>query len=237
MAPSGAIDAGKSRVDPPRFNKTAMRNQFSTMNRRALLVGAAGIAFSCDWRPARAAEPVGRVLSALGSTFLARGDAKIKANDGVPLLLHDIAETREASRLELLLGEATHIKLGPMASFEVDSFVRGHTAKSHLDRGAVLVDHGPGSEPEFEVETPYALIGARGTKFWMGPTNGAFGILALSGQVEVSAAGKKVLVAAGMATEVATPATRMMSPQANRAPSPPTIWDKERIRAALSMVE
>jgi hypothetical protein len=148
----------------------------------------------------------------------------------VAVLLHDRAETSEASRLELLLGHATRIKLGAKASFEVDRFVPGIAATLRLEQGAVLVDHGSGAEPDLELETPYALIAARGTKFWGGPSNGMFGVFVIDGEVEVRAGGGSVIVTSGKGTDLS------LSARGTR-PTQPHEWQQARIQAALRTVQ
>jgi hypothetical protein len=214
----------------------ATKDRTIVLARRALLLGAAAFGASLRCLPARAADAVGKVVSSLGSAFLDRADGKVTANDGVPVLLHDLAETSEASRLELLIGEVTRVKLGAKAKFQIDRFVPAIAAKLRIE-GAFLVEHGPGAEPDLEVETPYALIAARGTKFWGGPSNGVFGVFVVDGEVEVRAAGKSVVVAPGMGTDIKVSQADSKGARASGSPpEPPHVWNQERVQAALRTV-
>jgi hypothetical protein len=204
------------------------------VSRRTLLVGASafGLAAALGSRGAHAADTVGLVTSSFGSAFLKRAEEKIVAKDGVAVFLHDRAETSDQSRLELLLGKAIRIKLGAEASFDIDRFVPGIAATLRLEQGAVLVDHGSGAEPDLELETPYGLIAARGTKFWGGPSNGVFGVFVIEGAVEVHAGGQSVTVASGQGTDLSLAGTRRMS-----RPTSPHPWNHARIQAALQSVQ
>jgi len=214
-------------------------NRSFALSRRTLLFGASALGVSYGCPQLHAAEKVGLVTSLVGSASLARADGKIAAMDGAPVLLGDLVETGEASRLALQIGEATRIKLGAKASLRIDRFVPGVAAKLQLDQGAVLVEHGPGAEKDLDVETPYALIAARGTKFWGGPSNGVFGVFVVDGEVEVRAAGRSVRVGSGMGTDLslAGAADKVGRGMGGTPPTTPHPWAQARIQAALQTIQ
>lgn len=214
-------------------------NRWLIVSRRSLLIAASTLPFSRGCLAAASSEPVGSVTSSVGSAFLARAADKIAATNGAPILLGDLVETGEASRLALRLGAGTEIKLGARATLKIDRFVTGVSAKLHMGQGAFLVDHGPGSEPDFEVETPYALIAARGTKFWGGATDGLYGVYVIEGTVELQSAGKAVLCHPGMGTNLkAETGAATHSAEGREMPMMvPHAWPEQRVQAALRTIQ
>jgi ferric-dicitrate binding protein FerR (iron transport regulator) len=185
----------------------------------ALPMGGIGVA--------NAAQSVGSVVSETGSAFLVRSANRIPAGRGAEVLLDDLASTGELSRLELLLGRGTHIKLGSRASLKIDRFVAGVRAEVELREGPALVDRPSGAEPDFSVTSPYALIAARGTRFFAGPSNGVFGVFVQHGQVDVRTRRGAVSLRAGEGTDIAFPGAR---------PTPPKKWGAPRVAKAMSSV-
>lgn len=177
--------------------------------------------------PLRAEEPVGEVASSLGAAYLSRSDGNIGAAKGVTVLLDDTALTGEAARLDLLLGHATRLRLGANASLKIDKFVAGRDAKLTLDSGPLVVERGKGAEPVFEVKTPYALLAARGTEFFAGPSKGVFGVFVKSGLLDVKTLHGSVRLKAGEGTDFAI---------RGDPPSPVKKWGRPRVEAAFNSV-
>ena len=60
------------------------------------------------------------------------------------------------------------------------------------------------SDRQITVNTPAAALAVRGTEFWAGPIDGQYGVLLLTGKVDVSnRAGAVRLSSPGMATDIA----------------------------------
>ncbi len=76
--------------------------------------------------------------------------------------------------------------------------------------------------------TPFAVIGIRGTDFWSGPIDGAFGVLLLEGAVSVTnTAGTVSLTVPGQGTNLTGP---------DQAPGAVTIWPQDKADRALATV-
>ncbi|HEY8008984.1 MAG TPA: FecR family protein [Methylocella sp.] len=173
---------------------------------------------------AAAAEPIGEVSASRGNAFLSRQEVNEVAAKGVPVLLDDTALTGDESRLDLRLGQATRLRLGANAKLKIDRFIAGRDAEVTLDKGAAVIERTKGAEPKFEVKTPYALLAARGTEFFAGPSKGVFGVFVKSGIVDVKMGRGTVRLKAGEGTDFAAPGD---------PPSPVKKWAPARVDAAM----
>jgi hypothetical protein len=206
------------------------RGAADDVSRRVILSGA------CAWTTgvvllgaARAEAAVGRIGFSQGETFLDRGRDRLPAQEGVDILLRDVATTgEEPSRLDLRLGAATRIRLGAKARLEISHIVPGVAATVTLQDGPALIERGPGAEPDFQLTSPFALLAARGTTFFAGPSNGVFGVFVREGVVNVRTRRGSVTLKAGEGADIKAPGS---------APSPVKLWGKARIDAALASVE
>lgn len=173
---------------------------------------------------APAAEAVGEVAGARGKAFLARESGNELAAKGLPVLLDDTALTLDESRLDLALGRATRLRLGANASLKIDRFVAGLDTELSLERGPILIERWKGAEKKFEVKTPYALLAARGTEFFAGPSKGVFGVFVKSGILDVVTRQATVRLKAGQGTDFTAPGD---------PPSAVKIWAQPRVEEAL----
>jgi hypothetical protein len=196
------------------------------IDRRILVLGSSALAF-VQAGPCLAAPRVGAVMAAIGTAFLERSANRVPATGGADVMLDDLALTGEDSRLELRLGRATRIKIGSRAQLKIDRFVAGASADVELLDGPVLIDHRPAAEPGFTLTSPYALIAARGTGFFAGPSAGVFGVFVYNGRVDVRTRAGELRLRAGEGTDIAAPGA---------APTQPKRWGHGRIEAAMISV-
>jgi hypothetical protein len=202
----------------------------AAVSRRSVLAGA------CAWTTgfvhfgaARAEGAVGRIGFSQGEAFLDRGRDRLAAQEGVDILLRDVATTgEEPSRLDLRLGAATRIRLGARARLEVSRIVPGVASAVTLRDGPALIERGPGAEQDFQLTSPFALLAARGTIFFAGPSNGVFGVYVREGVVNVRTRRGSVTLKAGEGADIKTPGA---------APTAGKLWGQARIDAALASVE
>ncbi|MCI0600095.1 MAG: FecR family protein [Beijerinckiaceae bacterium] len=170
------------------------------------------------------ADTIGEVTLARGRAFLYRDAGNELAEKGVAVLLDDTAVTGDDSRLGLQLGSSTSMRLGANASLKIDRFIAGRDTTVTLDTGPVVVERWKGATPKLEVKTPYALLAARGTEFFAGPSKGLFGVFVKRGIVEVKTLQGTVRLKAGEGTDFNAPGD---------PPSPPKVWAPARVDAAL----
>ena len=185
----------------------------------------ASAAFSA---PARAADPAGRVEEVKGEAFVDASRQQRPLVKASSLFVGDRVGTGASSRLTMLMGEDTTIKLGEKAQLVIDQFLSTTGGEISLQSGPMLFDRPSGSRPvPMKIRSSYGLIAVRGTKFFAGPSNGVFGVFVDHGTVTVSGGGSEVVLQAGEGTNLATPGSK---------PSAATKWGTERIRGALDSV-
>ena len=196
--------------------------------RRLLLQAGLGLAAAAICAPALAqGAAAGRVADLTGdATAELRAALRALASQS-PLFVGDRVATGDQTRARLLLGRATEVLLGERTRLSIDRFLMEAGGTVTLGTGAVLVDKPP-SSGSFRVRSPYGLIAVRGTRFFIGPTNGVFSVFVARGSVSVAAAGRRVTLEAGEGTDI---------PRRGAAPTPARQWGEPRIRAALAQVE
>jgi hypothetical protein len=178
--------------------------------------------------PARAADPAGRVEEIKGEAFADASNQHRPLEKASSLFVGDRVATGASSRLTMLLGEDTTIKLGEKAQLVIDQFLSTTGGEITLQSGPVLFDRPSGSRPvPVKIRSSYGLIAVRGTKFFAGPSNGVFGVFVDHGTVAVSGGGSEVVLRAGQGTNLDSPGAK---------PTAAVAWGPERIRAAFASV-
>lgn len=205
-----------------------MANPFAALDRRAFTAGALALAFLPALpRWAFAQDAAGRVNAATGrSTGLLDGALReLKAETEV--FLQELVQTEAKARLGLELGD-TRVNLGERTRLRIEKSVVEQGGELLLERGALLFER-PDDAPAAEavVRTPFAVIAARGTRFFVGPSNDVIGVFVERGRVEVRNKAGAVELAAGEGTNLTSP---------DVAPTPPAKWGAARIAAALASV-
>jgi hypothetical protein len=196
--------------------------------RKALgLVGTllASAAFN---RPANATDPAGRVEEIKGEAFADASNQHRSLEKLSSVFVGDRVETGVSSRLTMLLGLDTTIRLGERAHLVIDQFLSTTGGEISVQAGPMLFDRPSGSAPvPMKIKSPYGLIAVRGTKFFAGPSNGVFGVFVDHGTVAVSGGGGEVVLQAGEGTNLSGPGAK---------PTAAVKWGNERIQAALASV-
>ena len=185
----------------------------------------ASAAFSA---PSRAADRAGRVEEIKGEAFVDASNQHRALEKSSDVFVGDRVATGASSRLTMLLGEDTTIKLGEKAQLVIDQFLSTTGGEISLQSGPMSFDRPSGSRPvPVKIRSSYGLIAVRGTKFFAGPSNGVFGVFVDHGTVAVSGGGSEVVLEAGQGTNLDSPGAK---------PSAATAWGPERIRAAFASV-
>src|ERR1700712_1133118 len=174
--------------------------------------------------PSRAADRAGRVEEIKGEAFVDASNQHRALEKSSDVYVGDRVATGASSRLTMLLGEDTTIKLGEKAQLVIDQFLSTTGGEISLQSGPLLFDRPSGSKPvPVRIRSSYGLIAVRGTKFFAGPSNGVFGVFVDHGTVAVSGGGSEVVLQAGRGTDLDSPGSK---------PSAGAAWSPERIRAA-----
>lgn len=182
-----------------------------------------------------AVEPatVANVQQLQGKAFLIRGEKRLPLTHNALIQEGDRLETTSGSRVGIRLLDNTRIALAETTRFEVSRYrfnreAGSSDAKFRLLSGAfraVTGAIGQQAHPRFEVETPVATMGIRGTDFWGGFIfTGDLDIAMFSGKgvYVVNEQGRVEIRAAGEGTTV----RQQKSPDAVR------FWPDEKLRRA-----
>jgi hypothetical protein len=153
-------------------------------------------------------------------------------NAGNPVYRNEMVKTGAQARAELRLADETSLALGENAQVRLDEFVydKDGSAIINLVTGALRFISGAKGHPgKLTIKTPVATIGVRGTDFWAGPIDGVYGVLLLTGKVEVSNSGGSVTLD--------TPRTGTLIIGADVAPGDAVPWPDDRRVRALSKTD
>jgi hypothetical protein len=179
--------------------------------------------------PLHAADAAGFVEDIKGEAFADASNQRRTLQKSSAVYVGDSVATGPSSRLTMLLGEDTTIRLGEQAHLVIDQFLSTTGGEISLQSGPMLFERPNGSRPQpAKIKSSYALIAVRGTTFFAGPSNGVFGVFVEHGTVVVSNAGGEVTLNAGEGTNLASPDSQ---------PTAPVAWGQERIRKAFDSVK
>jgi hypothetical protein len=150
------------------------------------------------------------------------------------LRMEDLLRSGEDARLEAELVDGTKLTLGEQAELRLDRYVYdpNNAARNRLVakiKGAFLFIggkvEGPGSE--VTIVTTNAVMGVRGTTFWGGPIDNAYGVLALAGIVTVTTNAGSVTLTEGQGTMIVGAST---------PPEQPKVWPDQKRNRAIATI-
>ena len=180
---------------------------------------AAAVVATC--LSANAQEKAGAVTSVTGEAFAERSAERRTLEPRAAILISDRVGTGPASRVSLLLGRDTTLRLGERGSIVIDRFLMNAGGEIALESGPMMFDRPSDSPPQrVRIRSSYGLIAVRGTRFFAGPDHDALGIFVERGEVAVTAGGRTVRVGAGLGTTIPSPGA---------PPEPVKQWKQPRI--------
>jgi FecR protein len=157
-------------------------------------------------------------LSSQRRVLMPRGD----------VFVGDDVATAENSRAALLLGRDTSLRLGASARVRIDNFIVNAGGILTLEAGPLLLDKtSGGTVGAIKVRGSFGLITIRGTRVFVGPSNGVTGIFVVHGVITVTVRGVSFALQTGEGTDIGGRSAR---------PTPPALWGGARIQAALASV-
>jgi len=123
---------------------------------------------------ALAQNTVGTVTDLAGSAHVERGGSTMPVTNGMPVELKDKFTTDAGAHLSITLSDNSKLDLAEQSSLVIDEQVvggGGQTTKVSLLGGhleSLVTKALRGTAPSFEVKTPNAIAGVRGTRFGVG---------------------------------------------------------------------
>jgi hypothetical protein len=155
-----------------------------------------------------------------------------RLQSGSSLFYLDRLRTGPDARLRGRLADGSRLAMGADAELVVDEFVYApgdvRTITLRSLKGALLFigEKLRGVESEVQIRTPVAILGIRGTEVWLGPIDGATGVLVLDGEVSVGTAKGAVVLGPGEGTMIAD----------DGGLAPVKTWGEDKVARALAMV-
>lgn len=180
-------------------------------------------------------EPIGQAERVQAPATAETGGAARALEPGASLFFGDALATGAGGRLEAALADDTRLTLGENARLVLDAFVYqpgapGARLAVRVLEGTFLFVGGlseASSGAEVSIVTTFATLGVRGTTVWGGPIDGAFGVLVLEGEVQVTNGGQSVTLGPGQGTTLADP---------QAAPQPPVSWPQDKVDRAIATI-
>jgi ferric-dicitrate binding protein FerR (iron transport regulator) len=199
------------------------------MARRAVVTGMAAGAVALVGGPAWAEDPPAGVVQAVAGEAHAHGSgpARVLAADERVFVGETLA-TGASSRLGVVLGRLTQLRLGAESRLKIDKYIVDAGGEFVLEGGVMRFERSRTARtPDLIFRSAFGVMAVRGTRFYAGPSRGAFGVFVDHGRVAVTAAGRTVTVAAGQGTDIAAP---------GRPPTPPRRWSAPRVAEMVASV-
>jgi hypothetical protein len=183
---------------------------------------------------ADAADAIGLIDRIAGDCTGTVDGAPRPITGGDAVYLNETVATGPGARIEVVFNDGTRVTLGEKAALLLDAFLYDPAGQSRLSAtvtGAFRYISGrlEGlATRQATVRTPVALIGVRGTDFWGGPFDGAYGVVVLDGAVDIQAG--------GVTTTVDQPGTGVDFAAPGAAAGPVAPWSAEKTAEALATV-
>src|SRR5262249_32507531 len=116
---------------------------------------------------ASAQENAGAVTSVTGLAFAERSAQRRTLEPRAAILVGDRVGTGPASRVSMLLGRDTALRLGERGNVVIDRFLVNAGGEIALESGPLMFDRPDGSPtPPVRIRRPYGLIAVTGTRFF-----------------------------------------------------------------------
>jgi ferric-dicitrate binding protein FerR (iron transport regulator) len=197
-------------------------------SRRTFLLGVTLSQIAVLSRSAASAESaVGTVSDIKGKAFAELHKKRRNLSARSTLFLADLVNTGKESRLVARLARKTILRLGAETVVRIDKFLVEAGGEIILGSGSLLLDTPGASGKGIKIESPFALIAVRGTRFFAGSLDGGFSVFVVKGAVDVAAGGRTVRWRAGEGTDIARP---------GRPPGPVKKWGPPKIAKAMALV-
>jgi hypothetical protein len=176
--------------------------------------------------PVAAAEnSAGSVKDLKGEAYAERSASRRPLEMEAAILLGDRVETGNQSRITMLLGHRTTLRLGARGSVVIDRFLidAGGEITLQAGSGPLMLEHAEGGRREpIQIRTTYGLIAVRGTRVFVGPEGDALAVFVERGTVSVQAGKRSVRLRSGQGTTI---------PMPGAPPTRVTAWKPPRIDA------
>ncbi|MEJ1159293.1 FecR family protein [Prosthecomicrobium sp. N25] len=195
-------------------------------------IALAAIGMGAAWAGEASAQAVGKVDKVEAEVTATSKAGTRRLEPATNILYEDVLVSGPKARLQATLQDGTQLTLGENGRLVVDRFVydpakAGGGLDLRVTRGAFLFVGGKVEEKSggaVSIRTPVATLGVRGTTVWGGRIDGGYGVLVLSGEVDVRTARGTVKLRKGQGTLI------------RGTPSSPAPWSADRTRRAVATI-
>lgn len=202
--------------------------------RVSAIVLAAVLSLAAGTVPVGASEEIGQVSRVQNESYALTDDGERRLATGDPVHLGERVITGPDARIEIVFLDDTSLTLGANAVMQMDTLVfdgTGGTMELDMLSGAFAFTTGLIGQNDHEdvvVTTPVSTIGIRGTTFWGGPIDDAYGVLILDGAIVVTTRGGAVVLdEVGEGTAIVSP---------DDAPGEVKMWPEEKTARAFATI-
>ncbi len=186
-------------------------------------------------------KPVGSVVSWMGDVLIyAEGSSKSRTVMSMePVFRGDTVVTGKRSKAKLLMKDDSIISLAPVTRLVVKSYEFSEKKRKRVSYLKILSGTARGvinrffsrKNSIFQIETPTAVVGVKGTDFIIKSTRGVTEVITITGSVTAAsldpAIGGEVLVKAGQISTI----------EKGKAPTTPEKLGKKRVGKLLKLME
>ena len=208
----------------------------ASIRRRLLLSGAPAVLLPGGaWGAAATAGHVEEVRGEVTAELASRSRMLIPPGE---IFVGDAVATAENARAALRLGRDTLLRLGASARVRIDRFIVNAGGVLNLEAGPLLLDKAPGGrDGPVQVRGAFGLITIRGTRIFVGPSQGTIGIFVVNGVITVAARGESFALQTGEGTNIVLAGNGTSNRGLAAAPTQPAPWSEARIREAFASVD
>jgi hypothetical protein len=217
------------------YTKNALLTQANrriTMKTLKILVALASLAFVTH---AHAAGAAGEITLLKGRATVTQDGKPVRLYMGASVIVGDQLKTAKGARLRLRMIDGTEIWLGENTDFTVREYSMNEESgvgSLELVKGFFRAITGKMTklkQHQFQVKTPLAVIGVRGTDFWGAQSPDRLRVALLGGTAIIISndAGTVEITEVGLGTEITKP---------GEAPREPFRWSPEELKRAAGTV-
>ncbi|MBU6528712.1 FecR domain-containing protein [Methylocystis sp. MJC1] len=137
--------------------------------------------------PAAAEETIGSAAAIEKDVQGASSGRSMRLSKGDEVYFDEVLTTGAASRGKFVFADRTDLQMGPSSRVKLDNFVYagGAGATFNAAKGAFRFVSAPGEHKPYDVRTPTATIGVRGTNYGVRVTPGRTDAVLYAGAIEV----------------------------------------------------
>ncbi len=188
-----------------------------------------GILLATAALPVRAEVPHGNTTRVEGHVEAEQGGTARPLALADPVYVEDTVATAAAARADLLFPSGLTLQLAAETRIALRDLGAAAGFAFDLGEGAILIDKPPETSAEpLVIDSVFGQVAVRGTRFFVGPSRGAFAVFVERGSVAFTAGGGTAILAAGEGVTIAAPGD---------PPGKVSTWSAARVDEVMAMFD